>query len=101
MRWTTSNGAPKSGTALVATGNKTGAPTTVGLDDAGRIQPAPPTAVQARSQGAAVGAAASAGGCVLAPGCWWVSRVRLDRHRWAQWDRAWDEFDAHQGHRHA
>ncbi|GGL16646.1 Rv1733c family protein [Streptomyces flaveus] len=101
VRWTTSSGSPKSGTALVAAGSRTSAPTTVWLDDADRIQPAPPTAVQARSQGAAVGAAAGAGACVLALGGCWVARVRLDRHRWAQWDRAWDEFDTHRGHRHA
>lgn len=101
VRLTTPSGTSRSGTALVAAGSKAGSSTTVWLDDAGRIRPAPPTPAQARSQGAAIGAAAGAGVCGLVLGGWWVARVRLDAHRRARWDRAWAEFDAHRGHRHA
>jgi len=101
VRWTTPSGTSRSGTAPVAAGSKAGSSTTVWLDDAGRIHPAPPTPAQARSQGAAIGAAAGAGVCVLVLGGWWVARARLDAGRRARWDRAWAEFDAHRGHRHA
>ncbi|MFF6783733.1 hypothetical protein [Streptomyces sp. NPDC012510] len=101
VRWTTPDGSPKTGEALVAAGSKAGSSTTVWLDNAGRLRPAPPTPAQASSQGAALGAAAGAGVCVLVVGGWWIVRVRLDVHRRAQWDRAWAEFNAHRGHRHA
>ncbi|GGZ20468.1 Rv1733c family protein [Streptomyces poonensis] len=101
VRWTTPEGSPRTGEALVASGSKAGASTTVWLDDAGRLHPAPPTPAQARSQGAALGAAAGAGVCVLVVGGWWSGRVRLEVRRGTQWDRAWAEFDAHRGHRHA
>ncbi|GAA3791420.1 hypothetical protein ACFS5L_06455 [Streptomyces phyllanthi] len=101
VRWTTSAGSPKTGEALVSAGSKAGSSTTVWLDDAGRLRPTPPTPAQAGSQGAVLGAAAGAGVCVVVVGCWWVVRVRLDVRRRAQWDRAWAEFNAHRGHRHA
>lgn len=101
VRWTMSGGALKSGTALVKAGSKSGASTAVWLDDAGRVQPTPPTPAQAREQGAAVGSATGAGVFVLALGGWWTARVKLDRRRWAQWDRDWAEFDSRRGHRHA
>ncbi|MDX2760247.1 hypothetical protein PV386_17845, partial [Streptomyces europaeiscabiei] len=65
------------------------------------LPPAPPTPAQARSQAVALGAAAGAGVCVLVVGGWWVARVRLDVRRMARWERAWAEFDANRGHRHA
>ncbi|MFI9749484.1 Rv1733c family protein [Streptomyces collinus] len=74
VQWTTPDGSPKTGEALVAAGTKAGSPTTVWLDDAGRLRPTPPTAAQARSQGAALGAAAGAGVCVLVVGGWWIVR---------------------------
>ncbi|MEU0005338.1 hypothetical protein ABZ079_13860 [Streptomyces sp. NPDC006314] len=101
VRWTMSDGAPKMGEAPVAAGGKAGSSTTVWLDDADRLRPAPLTPAQARSQGTLLGAAAGAGVCVLVVGGWWVCRVRLDVRRRARWDRAWAEFNAEQGHRHA
>ncbi|GAA4079707.1 hypothetical protein [Streptomyces shaanxiensis] len=87
--------------SVVAAGSKAGASTTVCLDDVGLVQPAPPTPAQANSQGVAFGAAAAAGTGVLVVGGWWAARARLDRRRRAQWELAWAEPDAHQGHRHA
>ncbi|MFI6060677.1 hypothetical protein [Streptomyces sp. NPDC051286] len=101
VRWTTPGGSPRSDTASVAAGSKVGSPTTVWLDDVGRVQPAPPTPAQAKSQGAALGAASAAGTGVLVVGVCWAARRRLDRHRGVQWDRAWAAFDARRGHRHA
>jgi hypothetical protein len=101
VRWTTPDGSPKTGEAPVAAGSKAGSSTTVWLDDAGRLCPAPPTPAQARSQGAALGSAAGAGVCVLMVGGWWVVHGRLDVRRRAEWDRAWAEFNADRGHRHA
>ncbi|MGC0400458.1 hypothetical protein RKD27_003102 [Streptomyces sp. SAI-126] len=101
VRWTMPDGSPRTGEAPVAAGGKAGSSTTVWLDDAGRLQPAPPTPAQARSQGAALGAASGAGVCVLVVGIWWAVRVRLEVRRGAQWDRAWAEFNSRRGHRHA
>ncbi|WP_367319986.1 hypothetical protein [Streptomyces sp. HUAS ZL42] len=101
VRWTRPDGSSKTGDAPVAVGSKAGSATTVWLDDAGRLRAAPPTPAQARSQGAALGAAAGAGVCMLVVGGWWAARVRLDVRRRAQWDRDWAEFDANRGHRHA
>ncbi|MFF8633559.1 hypothetical protein ACF052_05015 [Streptomyces pilosus] len=101
VRWTMPDGSVETGEATVAAGGKAGSSATVWLDDAGRLRPAPPTPAQARSQGAALGVAAGVGVCVLVAGGWWAARVRLDVHRRAQWDRAWAEFNADRGHRHA
>ncbi|MDX3451703.1 hypothetical protein PV396_07015 [Streptomyces sp. ME02-8801-2C] len=101
VRWTMPDGSPRTGEAPVAAGGKAGSSTTVWLDDAGRLQPAPPAPAEARSQGAALGAAAGAGVCVLVAGVRWAIRVRLEVRRRTQWDRAWAEFNANRGHRHA
>lgn len=101
VRWAVPDGSFKTGETLVSAGSKPGASTTVWLDDAGRLRPSPPTPAQAGAQGAALGAAAGAGICVLVMGGWWVARVRLDVRRGAQWDRSWAEFNANRGHRHA
>ncbi|MFD5945008.1 hypothetical protein ACFWAZ_02300 [Streptomyces collinus] len=101
VRWAMPDGTSGTGEALVPAGRKAGSSTTVWLDDAGRLRPAPPTPAQARSQGAALGAAAGAGVCVLVVGVWWAARLRLDVRRGSQWDRAWIEFNADRGHRHA
>ncbi|MEU2287735.1 hypothetical protein ABZ614_38510 [Streptomyces sp. NPDC013178] len=101
VRWTMPDGSSRTGEALVAAGGKAGSSTTVWLDNAGRLRPAPPTPAQARSLGAALGAAAGAGVCVLVVGIWWAVRVRLDVRRRAQWDRAWADFNSRRGHRHA
>ncbi|TPQ17752.1 Rv1733c family protein [Streptomyces sporangiiformans] len=101
VRWTTSTGSSRSGTASVEAGSEAGTLTEVWLDEADRVHPAPLTPAEARSQGTALGVAAAASVCVLVLGGWWVARVRLDVRRRAQWDRAWAEFDAHRGHRHA
>ncbi|MFF5955771.1 Rv1733c family protein [Streptomyces luteogriseus] len=101
VRWAMSDGSSRTGEALVSAGSKAGSSTTVWLDDTGRLRPAPPTAAQARSQGAALGAAAGTGVCVLVVGVWWAARLRLDVRRGSQWDRAWIAFNASRGHRHA
>ncbi|MGC0336752.1 Rv1733c family protein [Streptomyces sp. SLBN-8D4] len=101
VRWTMIDGSSRTGEAHVAAGGKAGSSTMVWLDDAGRLQPAPPTPGQADTQGAALGAASGAGVCVLVVGIWWAARVRLDVRRGTQWERAWAEFNANMGHRHA
>ncbi|WP_460071605.1 Rv1733c family protein [Streptomyces sp. YKOK-I1] len=101
VRWTGADGSSVTGEAQVASGSKAGSPTTVWLDDTGRVRPTPPTPAQARSQGAALGATAGAGVGLLVAGGWWAARIRLDVRRRGQWERAWTEFDADRGHRHA
>ncbi|MFI1711575.1 Rv1733c family protein [Streptomyces griseoruber] len=101
VRWTTSDGSSASGRASVAADSRAGSHTTVWLDDADRIQPAPPTPAQAEAQGAALGAASGMGTGVLVLGAWWVVRMRLDARRSVWWDRAWAAFDTPQGHRQA
>ena len=101
VRWTMPDGSFRTGEVSVAAGSKAGSSSTVWLDDAGRLRPAPPTSAQAKSQGAALGAATGAGVCVLVAGIWWVVRERLEVRRRTQWDRAWAEFNSRRGHRHA
>ncbi|RMB83910.1 hypothetical protein [Streptomyces shenzhenensis] len=101
VRWTTPDGSLKTGEAPVAAGGRAGSSTTVWLDGAGRLRPAPPTPAQARSQGVALGASAGAGACALVVGGWWAARGWLDGRRRTQWDDAWARFDAQRGQRHA
>ncbi|WP_340374445.1 hypothetical protein U5640_04200 [Streptomyces sp. SS7] len=101
VRWTGSGGSSVTGEAKVPSGSRAGSPTTVWLDDTGRVRPAPPTPAQAASQGAALGATAAAGAGLLVAGGWWAARKGLDVRRRRQWDRAWSEFDTDRGHRHA
>ncbi|MFJ8112057.1 hypothetical protein [Streptomyces sp. NPDC096132] len=101
VRWTLPDGSSRTGEAMTAAGGKAGSSTTVWLDDAGRLRPAPPTPAQAGAQGTALGAAAGAGACVLVAGASWAARARLDARRTAQWDRAWATFNTDRGHRHA
>ncbi|MGK3938636.1 hypothetical protein ABK046_09395 [Streptomyces caeruleatus] len=100
VRWTAPDGSTRSGTASVAAGGRAGSPTSVWLDDAGRLRRTPPTPTQAEAQGAAFGAAAGVGSAMLVVGSWWIARQRLDRRRGMQWDRAWAEFDARRGQPH-
>ncbi|MEU6682337.1 hypothetical protein [Streptomyces sp. NPDC046832] len=101
VRWRVPDGSSRTGVTSVPAGGKAGSSTTVWLDGAGRLRAAPPTPAQARSQGAALGAATGAGVCVLVAGMWWAVRVRLAARQRAQWDLAWEEFDSSRGHRHA
>lgn len=101
VRWTLPDGSTRTAAASVPVGAEAGSSTTVWLDGAGRPRPAPPTPAQARVQGRALGAAAGAGVGLSVVGTWWAVRTRLDARRGAQWDRAWAEFDADRGHRHA
>ncbi|WNZ13167.1 hypothetical protein [Streptomyces sp. 11x1] len=100
VRWTT-DGSSTTGTARVAAGREAGSRTTVWLDASDRVHPAPPTAAQARAQGVVTGTSAAVGAALLVLGLRWAARVRLDRRRWAQWDRDWAAFEAHRGQRHA
>lgn len=100
VRWTT-DGSATTGTALVAAGREAGSRTTVWLDASDRVHPTPPTPAQARAQGVVTGTSAAVGAALLVLGLRWAARVRLDRRRWAQWDRDWAAFEAHRGHRHA
>ncbi|MET9850882.1 Rv1733c family protein [Streptomyces ossamyceticus] len=98
VRWTT-DGSSRTGTALVAADRKAGSRTTVWLDASDRVRPAPPTPAQARAQGVVTGTTAAMGAALLVLGLRWAARVRLDRRRWARWERDWAAFDAHRGHR--
>lgn len=95
------DGSTRTGTALVAADSEAGSQATVWLDESGRARPAPPTTAQAGAQGVVTGTSAAVGAVLLVLGLRWAARVRLDRRRWAQWERDWAAFDAHRGHRHA
>ncbi|MEU1571255.1 hypothetical protein ABZ519_08810 [Streptomyces collinus] len=100
VRWM-ADGSTRTGTAMVAADSKAGSQATVWLDESGRTRPAPPSTAQAGAQGVVTGTSAAVGAVLLVLGLRWAARVRLDRRRWAQWERNWAAFDAHRGHRHA
>jgi hypothetical protein len=91
VRWTTPEGASRTGTAKVATGTEAGTRVHVWADRNDRLTPAPlsagETAVQAGLAGSL--AAAGTGGVVLLGGR--ALRAQLDRQRMRQWEREWEE----------
>ncbi|GAA5082676.1 hypothetical protein HNP84_001880 [Thermocatellispora tengchongensis] len=92
--WRAPDGRTLSGTVVVPTGAKAGAPVRIWVDDEGRRVPPPQTRLEtvARS-GIGAGLVITAGVTVSVAGfaCF---RAVLDRHRYREWETAWSEADA-------
>ncbi|MEU0781957.1 hypothetical protein ABZ341_10250 [Streptomyces sp. NPDC006173] len=88
-RWTTADGAPRSGQVRVRTGSAAGTPVAVWTDREGRLVSRPATAAQARVRASLVGAlvGVSAAGIPFATGR--LVRAGLERRRLDQWDTEW------------
>jgi hypothetical protein len=99
VRWTTADGVTGHGDARVDPGSHAGTPTTVWLDDNGRVKAEPASPSQALIQGTILGSLAATGTGLLALGGLWTVRIRLDARRDRQWEREWDEIDPRWGSR--
>ncbi|MFJ8800416.1 hypothetical protein [Streptomyces sp. NPDC102487] len=91
-RWTTADGAPRSGQVRVRAGSAAGTPVAVWTDPEGRLVGRPATVAQARVRASLVGAlvGVSAAGIPFVTG--WLVRARLERRRMEQWDAEWQRI---------
>ncbi|MCZ4122754.1 Rv1733c family protein [Streptomyces sp. H39-S7] len=89
VRWTASDGALRTGRALVEPDTRSGTRTTVWLDEHGALRNPPSSPGVAAAQGIGFGALAATGAGLLVLGGRWAVRVRLDRHRAAEWESEW------------
>lgn len=99
VRWTASDGASRTGSALVKPDIASGARTTVWLDEHGALRNPPPTPGVAAARGAGFGSLSATCACLLVVGGGWAVRVRLDRRRAAEWESEWAEVGPRWGHR--
>ncbi|MET7941325.1 hypothetical protein [Streptomyces sp. NPDC005302] len=91
-RWSTTDGAPRSGQVRVHAGSAAGTPVAVWTDREGRLVSRPATAAQARVRASLVGAlvGVSAAGIPFATGR--LVRARLERRRMDRWDTEWQRI---------
>ncbi|MFI6335733.1 hypothetical protein [Streptomyces sp. NPDC050535] len=89
VRWTASGDSARTAGARVAPGSRAGATTVIWTDGQERLVGAPLTPGQAVARSALVGVLAASGVALLLLAGRRAVRMRLDRHRAAQWERAW------------
>ncbi|MFJ8114188.1 hypothetical protein [Streptomyces sp. NPDC096132] len=99
VRWTASDGTPRTGRTLVDTGLKAGTSVTVWQDGQGRLTTAPPSSTEAAIESGALGTAAAAALAGLVFGGGAVVRWRLDRRRIDGWGKEWDQVGPRWGHK--
>lgn len=97
VRWTTSDGSPHTGRALVDSGHRAGSKVVIWLNSGGRLTTEPPTASAAALEASMLGAGAAVAFAGLAFAAGRVARWRLDQRRYAQWGREWDQLGARWG----
>ena len=93
VRWTTSDGSPRTGRALVDTGRNAGSPVTIWFDDEGQLVTPPPTAAHASSQACLLGLSAAFALSGLVYGTGRAARWRLDRRRADAWGSEWERVE--------
>ncbi|MEU6379838.1 hypothetical protein [Streptomyces sp. NPDC046909] len=93
VRWTTSDGSPHTGRALVDSGRKAGSTVTVWFDDEGQLVNPPPTAAHASAQAGLLGLSAAFALSGLVYGAGRAARWRLDRRRVDEWGSEWDRVE--------
>ncbi|SFF99622.1 Rv1733c family protein [Streptomyces mirabilis] len=93
VRWTATDGSPRTGQAMVDYGHRVGSKVVVWLNSKEQLTTQPPTASAAAAEAACLGAAGAIafGGLVFAAGR--VARWRLDQRRYDQWGREWDQTE--------
>ncbi|MEU6657682.1 DUF3592 domain-containing protein [Streptomyces sp. NPDC046821] len=98
VRWTASDGVVHTGGASVNSGLKTGAPVKVWVNNNGQLTGQPPAASAAAIEAGALGAGAAIafGGVIFAGGRF--ARWGLDRRRYEQWGREWEQLGSPHGH---
>ncbi|MFJ8112000.1 hypothetical protein [Streptomyces sp. NPDC096132] len=99
VRWTMSDGSPRTGQTLVETGLKAGSRVTVWQDSRGHLTAAPPSATEAAIESGFLGTAAAIALAGLVFGAGAVVRWRLDRRRIDEWGTEWDRVGPRWGHK--
>jgi len=91
VRWTASDGSPRTGRTLVGSGHRAGSKVVIWLNIRGQLTAEPPTAGAAAFEAAlfGTGAALTLGGLTYAAGR--LAQWRLDQGRYEQWGREWDQ----------
>jgi hypothetical protein len=91
VRWTATDGSPRTGQAMVDYGHRVGSKVVVWLNGKEQLTTQPPTASAASAEAAFLGATAAVafGGLAFAAGR--VAQWRLDQRRYDQWGREWDQ----------
>ncbi|MER5401097.1 hypothetical protein [Streptomyces sp. NPDC002599] len=99
VRWTTPDGSPHIGSALVESGHKAGSHVVIWMDPRGRPTTAPPTTSAAATESTLLGVAAAValGGLVFGVGG--LVRWRLDQRRYRRWEREWERLGPQWGHK--
>ncbi|MET7824177.1 hypothetical protein ABZT23_05820 [Streptomyces sp. NPDC005386] len=99
VRWTTPDGAPHTGRALVKSGHRAGSHVDVWLNGRGQLSTAPPSAGSAAVESGlfGVGAALALAGLTVGAGAF--ARWRLDERRYDEWGREWDQVGPQWGRR--
>ncbi|MFF0156164.1 hypothetical protein ACFYRY_01300 [Streptomyces sp. NPDC005263] len=89
VRWTASDGSPRTGWTLVGSGHKPGSGVVIWTDSRGQLAAKPPTTGAAAAEAALLGtgAALTFGGLTFAAGRF--ARWRLDQGRYEEWSREW------------
>ncbi|MER6440647.1 MULTISPECIES: Rv1733c family protein [unclassified Streptomyces] len=99
VRWKGPDGATHTGRTLVNAGHPAGSKVMVWLDRKGRLTTRPPDPGTASAEAGALGtgAAIAFGSLVFAGGR--LARWRLDRRRYDEWARAWEQVGPRWGHK--
>ncbi|MDT0545024.1 Rv1733c family protein [Streptomyces lonegramiae] len=93
VRWRAPDGSVHTGVARVREGRPAGSRTVVWTDARGRLVSEPLTQREAETRAALTGATAATGVCLVTLAGRRTVRWRLDRHRAAEWERAWAEVE--------
>ncbi|MEU5095643.1 hypothetical protein [Streptomyces sp. NPDC020996] len=99
VRWTTADGATRTGRTLVDAGQKAGSRVVVWLDARDALTTRPPGPTEARLEAGLLGGAAglAVAGAVFGAGA--LARWRLDRRRFEEWGKEWDLVGPTWGHK--
>ncbi|MEU5538943.1 hypothetical protein [Streptomyces sp. NPDC020362] len=93
IRWTERNGVVRTGTTLVEPGTPKNTIVRVWVDRDGTITSPPMNAVGAKADGWFVGGMAALGTVAGSYAARAAVRVSLNRRRYAQWEREWDQVE--------
>ncbi|MET8944061.1 hypothetical protein ABZX30_10840 [Streptomyces sp. NPDC004542] len=99
VRWTASDGSPRTGRTLVAGGKTGGSAVRVWIDGRGKLGTRPPSVTAAAVEAGCLGASAALAVTGLVLGAGSVGRKLLDCRRIQQWDREWTLVGPQWGHK--
>ncbi|MFI6931738.1 hypothetical protein [Streptomyces sp. NPDC050287] len=97
VRWSASDGAIRTGRAMVDSGRSAGSKVVIWMNSKGQLTEEPPAKGAAAAEACllGIGAALAFAGLTFAAGR--VARWRLDQRRYEQWSREWDTVEPQWG----